>query len=301
MTEQPNHTTLPDGRALAWDEHGDPVGTPVVYCHGFPACRLEARLIAAAAVRRGVRLIVPDRPGFGSSSPSWGRRISDWPADVAHLLDTLGIERCHVLGMSGGGPYALACGALLGERVEGITLIGALGPLTEPEATHGMSPLARLSFHLARHWPRGQATLFHALARVLRHTPGAMLRFTLETGSAADRAVLERDGVRRVLINTMRGSVRQGARPAIEELRRYIEPWPFPSQEVRMPVRLWHGTADAIVPPAHAHTIAAALASARVGLVAGERHLSLPARRADPILRHLVATDKAPVTRDAAG
>lgn len=301
MTEQPDHASLPDGRSLAWDEHGDPAGAPVVYCHGFPACRLEARLIAAAAGRRGVRLIVPDRPGFGSSSPSWGRRISDWPADVAHLLDTLGIERCRVLGMSGGGPYALACGALLGERVESITLIGALGPLTEPEATRGMSALARLSFPLARHWPRGQAALFHALAPVLRHAPGAMLRFTLETGSAADRAVLERDGVRHVLLNTMRGSVRQGARPAIEELRRYLEPWPFAAQDVRMPVRLWHGTADAVVPPAHAHTIAAALPSARVGLVAGEGHVSLPARRADPILRHAVRAKSAATTRDAAG
>lgn len=288
LAEQPSSTTLPDGRRLAWDELGDPAGMPVVYCHGFPACRLEAHLIAAAAGRRGIRLIVPDRPGFGFSSPSWGRCISDWPADVGHLLDTLGIERCRMLGMSGGGAYALACGALLDERIEAITLLGALGPLTQPESTLGMSSLARLSFGLARRHRGTQATLFHALALIVRHAPGAMLHFTLEAGSEVDSAVLERDGVRQVLLNTMRGSARQGARPAIEELRRYTEPWPFALTDVRMPVRLWHGTADTVVPPAHARTFAALLPRARVGLVAGEGHISLPVRRADAILRQPV-------------
>lgn len=287
LAEQPSSTTLPDGRRLAWDEHGDPAGTPVVYCHGFPACRLEAHLIAAAAARRGIRLIVPDRPGYGLSSPSWGRRISDWPADVAHLLDTLGIERCRVLGISGGGPYALACGALLADRVEAITLLGALGPLTDPAATRGMSSLARLSFKLAHRHPRTQAALFHALALIVRHASGAMLHFTLEAGSEVDSVLLERDDVRQVLLDTMRGGARQGARPAIEELRRYTEPWPFAPTDVRMPVRLWHGTADTVVPPAHARTIAALLPRARVGLVAGEGHISLPVRRADAILRIL--------------
>lgn len=304
MAEQPNCTTLPDGRRLAWDEHGDPAGMPVVYCHGFPACRLEAHLIAAAAGHRGIRLIVPDRPGFGFSSPSWGRCISDWPADVGHLLDTLGIERCRVLGMSGGGPYALACGALLDERIEAITLLGALGPLAGQEAERGMSSLARLSFGLARRHPGTQAALFHALALVVRHAPGAMLHFTLEAGSKADSVVLERDGVRQVLLNTMRGSVRQGARPAIEELRRYTEPWPFALADVRMPVRLWHGMDDAVVPPAHAHAIAAELPRARVGFVAGEGHISLPVRRADAVLRRLrqaVTAGDTPAVTNAAG
>ncbi len=272
---------------MAWAEYGDPTGMPVVYCHGFPACRLEGRLADDAATRRGVRLIAPDRPGFGASTPHWGRTIDDWPHDVAHLLDALEVERCRVLGMSGGGPYALACGAALGERVEAIALMGALGPIRDARATQGMSGLARLSFRMAREHPYGQAALFHALSRVVRHAPGTMLRLTLGAGSAADRAVLERPGVRDLLLTTMRGSVRQGARPATEELRRYAEPWPFALEEVGPPVHLWHGTSDAVVPPQHARVIAAGLRTAQTRLVRGEGHLSLPARRIDVILRRL--------------
>lgn len=274
---------------------------PVVYCHGFPACRLEARLIAAGAGPQGVRLIVPDRPGFGHSSPRWGRRISDWPQDVAHLLDTLGIERCHMLGMSGGGPYALACGAYLRERVAGITLLGALGPLVDPSATQGMSPLARLSFHLARRHPRTQATFFRVLSLVVGHASATMLHWTLEAGSAADRAAIAQDEVRQTLLDTMRESVRQGARPAIEELRRYVEPWPFDLGDVRVPVRLWHGTDDTVVPLSHAHTIAAGLPASRLSVVDGEGHISLPARRTQTILRTLRQPPTASAPADAAG
>lgn len=280
--QRPNRTGLPDGRQIAWAEYGEAAGEPVVYCHGFPACRLEARLVADAARRAGVRLIAPDRPGFGASSPAWGRRIRDWPRDLGHLLDALGIARCRVLGMSGGGPYALASGAFLGQRVEAIALTGALGPLDEPTAARGMSGLARLSFHLAREHPRVQGALFHALAPVVRRIPGVLL-----SQPGPDDAVLQQPGVRDVLLATMRGSMTQGARPAIEELRRYARPWGFALADVCAPVRLYHGEADQVVPPAHGHAIAAELTDAQTRFMAGEGHFSLPTRHMDAILGDL--------------
>ena len=108
---------LPDGRRLAYAQWGDLLGMPVFYCHGFPGSRLEAHLGDAAARRLGIRLIAPDRPGFGESTLQPHRRLSDWPDDLIALADSLELDRFHLLGVSGGGPYALACGQLIGARI----------------------------------------------------------------------------------------------------------------------------------------------------------------------------------------
>ena len=103
--------TLPDGRELAYEEYGDPAGFPVLSFHGGLSSRLDAAPANEAARRMGVRLVSPDRPGMGLSTYQPGRRLLDWPADVTHLTDALGIGRFAVMGWSAGGPYAAACAA----------------------------------------------------------------------------------------------------------------------------------------------------------------------------------------------
>jgi pimeloyl-ACP methyl ester carboxylesterase len=100
---------LPDGRLLGYAESGAPAGRAVLYFHGHPGARLEAGFLADPATRANVRLIGVDRPGMGLSTYQPGRRLLDWPADIAALADALAIERFAVVGLSGGGPYALAC------------------------------------------------------------------------------------------------------------------------------------------------------------------------------------------------
>jgi pimeloyl-ACP methyl ester carboxylesterase len=105
--------TLPDGRTLAYAEYGLATGYPVLYFHGFPSSRLEPGSVAHLATRQGLRLIAPDRPGFGLSTFHPGRKITSWPADVSVLASHLGLVRFAILGGSGGGPYALACAQAL--------------------------------------------------------------------------------------------------------------------------------------------------------------------------------------------
>src|SRR5690606_14168411 len=100
---------LRDGRTLGYAEYGVADGKPVLVFHGSPGTRLQVRAAHRPALARGIRIIAPDRPGLGLSSRLPGRRIADWPDDVCELVDALGIDRCPVIGVSGGGPYAAAC------------------------------------------------------------------------------------------------------------------------------------------------------------------------------------------------
>src|ERR1035441_6500144 len=108
-------TVLGDGRDIGWLELGEPDGAPVFAFHGTPGSRLQLTIDETAIGDAGVRLVCPDRPGYGLSTFQPGRRLVDWPGDVAHLADHLGIGRFAVMGISGGGPHAAACAAMLGE------------------------------------------------------------------------------------------------------------------------------------------------------------------------------------------
>src|SRR6185312_7099010 len=115
--EVEHRVRLADGRTLACLQLGDPTGSPVLYFHGYPGSRLEARVAAVAAGQLGLRLLAVDRPGFGQSTFQPGRTVGAWAADVAALADQLAVGRFSVVSISGGAPYALACAALLPDRV----------------------------------------------------------------------------------------------------------------------------------------------------------------------------------------
>jgi pimeloyl-ACP methyl ester carboxylesterase len=119
--------TLADGRAVRFSELGSPSGPLVIHCHGAPSSRLELTWFEDAFVERDLRVVTIDRPGYGGSSPQPGRRIDDWPADAAAVADHLGAQRFAVTGMSTGGGYAVACAALLPDRVVGTGVLSGVG------------------------------------------------------------------------------------------------------------------------------------------------------------------------------
>ncbi len=120
--------TLADGRTLAWAEYGVPDGRSVLFFHGGNDSRLAGRLLADAATRANVRLICPDRPGYGASTFSAGRTFLDWANDVGHLTDGLGITGYRVVGHSGGGPHALACAHSHPGRVQSVATVSSPAP-----------------------------------------------------------------------------------------------------------------------------------------------------------------------------
>ncbi len=280
---------LADGRALAYADYGSPAGVPVVYCHGFPSSSREARLLAPAAAEWGVRLIAPDRPGYGESSPQAGRSLSGFADDVAALLDHLGIARAAVIGVSGGGPYALSLQARLPARIGAGALVASLGPPSAmARCRPDFFPMARWALHLIDVAPALAPLLARPAVRALRLR--GRLRLNMRLTAPADREVLADPAVLDILVSAQRAGLAQGGYAAVQDLLLYVRPWAIPLAEIAAPCALWHGTADRIVPPAMATALAGMLPGARLRLIPDEGHYSLPIRYRAAILRGLIAS-----------
>ena len=170
---------LGDGRTLGYHEYGDPGGAVVVSCHGGLLCGLDVAPFERAARVLGLRIVSPDRPGLGASSPRPGRATGDWAPDVRALLDKLDVARAAVLGWSMGGQYALACAALLPERVSTTAVIAGCLPLDDDANFAELNAMDRRFTRLAQHHPHVAATTFRTLGEIARHAPAAWAHLTL--------------------------------------------------------------------------------------------------------------------------
>jgi pimeloyl-ACP methyl ester carboxylesterase len=272
---------LPDGRALGFAEHGAPDGAPVFHMHGWPGSRWQGARYDAAARAAGVRLVTPERPGFGLSDPRPGRRVTDWPADVAALATALGLRRFAVLGVSGGGPYALACAVWLAERVTRVALVSSVAPPDAPGWTARQRTLALL----ARVPPLLRLALRGAARAVARDAAGALERAWRRL-PAVDQAIVRARDISVIAITDSRAAFADGGRAAAQEARLLLRPWGLRLDELRVPIELWHGAADTVVPPAMGRCLAATLPNCRARFLPEEGHyLVIP--RAQEILGSL--------------
>lgn len=278
---------LPGSGTTGYALLGDPAGRPVLSCHGGLTSRLDVVPAHAAARRAGVLLVSPDRPGVGLTAREPGRTVGGWPARASALADRLGIGRFSVLGWSMGGPYALACAALLGDRVTAVSVVAGGVPLGWPCAggTFADRMDARLLV-LAREWP-GTAALVVAASRRLALDPAAWWEVARRTMPAADVAAVEGAGVA-----WYAGAVAEGlVDPAgvVDEYRAYDGPWGFRHEDVAQAVRLWQGAEDVVVPPSWSEAAAARLPRCELRMVPGAGHL-VALGRWDDILDDLLAT-----------
>jgi pimeloyl-ACP methyl ester carboxylesterase len=286
--------TLSDGRQVGYAEWGDPAGMPVVYCHGFPGSRLEARLADGPAKALGIRLIAPDRPGFGISSPDPTRTLATWPNDLVEIADHLGLSRIPIVGVSGGAPYAMASAQQSGDRVEKLALVCGLGELVDDTSTSGMNPAAALSLRFHQRWPRlGQLTYRQLIGPVLRRYPAGIFRILVGNGTPADRAVLAEPEVRSAIIDSFAEAFHAGAAGPAQELALITRRWDVDPAQVFQPVQLWHGEADRTVPVAMGRRYATLLPDVDARFIPGEGHFSLVVRYMGQILEELVGRSAA--------
>jgi pimeloyl-ACP methyl ester carboxylesterase len=274
MSAATHATTLtPDGRTLAWCEYGDPTAPPVFLFHGTPGSRLDRDPFDRPSA---ARIIVPDRPGYGYSTHQPGRRLTDWPADVLAIADALGLDTFGVVGISGGGPHALVCAAMLpADRLTKVGTICGLGPNDWPGVTEGMQPMNVMFNELAITDPDQVLAIGDAMAEGIRADAAAFV-----AGSGADLPDVDRDlmqdpAVQAMMAASMTEAVRQGGRAFAEEMIMFAHPWGFELSSIRVPVLLWHGTEDRNVPVSHARHIAEQVPGARLRVLDGEGHMTL--------------------------
>jgi pimeloyl-ACP methyl ester carboxylesterase len=281
--------TLPDGRELAYEEYGDPAGFPVLSFHGGLSSRLDAAPAHESALEKGVRLVSPDRPGIGRSTFQPGRRLTDWPADVARLADDLGVERFAVMGWSAGGPYAAVCAAKLGARVTAAALLSSSVPLDLYGTRRGLATADRTLLLLVRRAPWLASAVMKL--SIVNASNARLLREVMRSFPPVDRSVLREWGPPDRALAFVREAMRQGTAGCVQDYKIFGDSWGFSFEEIEVPVHIWEGSDDRTGPPGYRAFLQRHIPHATVTVVPGEGHLSLLPHQAPAIFDALLGGD----------
>jgi pimeloyl-ACP methyl ester carboxylesterase len=280
---------LPDGRSLQYDVSGPDDGLPLLFHHGTPGSLTQARALQRAAHARDLRLVTYSRPGYGTSSRHEGRSVADAAADVAALVEHLGASGCLVAGWSGGGPHALGTGALLPDLVAGVLVISGVAPY----GAEGLDFLAGMGeqnveeFGLAMKGGEELRPYLEQEAVGLREADGPGLVAALSTLLPdVDRAVLT-DEFGEDLAGNVHEGLRLGVDGWLDDDLAFVRDWGFELSSIRVPVSLWQGSLDLMVPFAHGQWLAAHVPGATVHLLPEHGHLSLGVGHLPAILAEL--------------
>lgn len=280
---------LPDGRTLAVTVTGPADGIPLLFHHGTPGSRLQFGALQRAAAQRGLRLVTWSRPGYGGSSRSPGRSVADVAADAEVVLDSIAADRVLVAGWSGGGPHALACAALLPDRVLGVLSIAGVAPY----AAEGLDWLAGMGednieeFGAATRGEAALRTYLDAARPELEHISADQVsRSWTSLLPPVDVAALTGEFVRDLAAN-LRDAVAPGVDGWLDDDLAFCRPWGFDVTDVAVATLLWQGSEDLMVPIAHGRWLADRLPNVTAHLEAGEGHISITAGALDRMLDEL--------------
>lgn len=270
----------PGGRTLAFAVWGDPSGFPIMGLHGTPGCRLNRWPREDLYTRLGVCLVTHDRAGYGRSDRRHGRRVVDEADDVLALADELGFDQFGVIGTSGGGPHALACAAMLPDRVVrsvcdvGLAPLGATG-LERDDWVAGMDPenSKYLDYSLAGETairPEIQ-TLYDDLKGKAARDPSALLEnYEL---SESDKAEMARPEMMEVMRDSILECGINGVDGWVDDELAFVGPWGFSLADIRVPVLIRYGLSDVLVPASHGEWLAAHVPGCLVRIESGAGHL----------------------------
>ena len=264
-----------DGRRLSFAEFGTPRGAAIIWMHGTPGARRQIPVEARAyAAEHDLRIIGVDRPGIGTSTPYLYANVLDWVGDLELLADTLAVDTMRVIGLSGGGPYALAAGAALPDRVHGVGVLGGVAPTKGPDAIRGglveLAPYAAPVLSLTR------VPLGYALAgaiRLIRPLAGPVIDTYAALQPRGDKELLARPEFRAMFLDDLLNGARFHVGAPLADVILFTRHWGFEAADVTVPVHWWHGDGDHIIPHAHGVHMAARLPDCRFETIPGESHL----------------------------
>jgi pimeloyl-ACP methyl ester carboxylesterase len=272
--------TLPDGRQLEYLQTGPDDGPVLLFHAGTPNPAVDFSALTSPATELGLRTISYSRPGYGTSTEQPGRTVADSVADVAALLDALGVESFHTLGWSGGGPHALACAALLDQRCIAATVLAGVAPYRAPglDFLAGMDDMNVEEFTAATEG-------FDTLTKFLQPAAVGIANISgssMVEGMDSLLSEVDRDALTGAFADEMAEGMRHGLSNGIAGWRdddlAFTASWGFSLRNITIPVAIWQGRQDRMVPFAHGQWLAAEIPGAQAHLFADEGHLSLTSR-----------------------
>lgn len=244
--ERQDHTmTLPDGRTLGWAQYGAIDGKPLLYFHGGVSSRLDIEFANSHCQENNIRLIAPDRPGIGISSPQPKRSLLDWTSDVEHLLNHLNIESLPLLGWSLAGPYVWACAYKLPQRFTKISTVGGASPILPPVK---VEQLGLLADRMLLSCPPALESVLAASLDASGKLPAPTMKWILENElSDNDKAIVQELTLAEAT-DFIFESTRQGGMGVVDDYRAVAQDWGFDLSDIKGHVTLWHGDEDRLLP-----------------------------------------------------
>ncbi len=225
---------------LSWNQYGSPNGEPVFYFHGMPGSSLEAHDADSFARELGLRLIIPNRPGYGDSDPQENFTPLDWPIILTQLADSLHINRFSILSFSGGGIYAFACAHAMPERIKHITLLSAPAPFETSVMQNSINADFKPLYELA-------ASDFNAaLEQVSQMAPSseALLTIMESIFPPEDKKIFNDEHVRKSYLDNLTLAIKNGITGFVSDLRCIASPWGFKFEDTEIDIDIWHGRHD---------------------------------------------------------
>jgi pimeloyl-ACP methyl ester carboxylesterase len=286
--------TLRDGRRLDVLLGGDAKGEALVLHHGTPSCATAFADWDEVSGARGLRLICISRPGYAGSSRQAGRNVASVARDVAEVLDLLGHDTFYTAGCSGGGPHALACAAILPGRCRAAATLAGVGPYGADDLDFlaGMGPENVEEFGAALEGEAALRAWKHANAEPFRHVTGEELAEAF--GGLVPQ--IDKDELQGGYAEAMAANMRRALAPGfdgwVDDDLAFTLPWGFEVGAINLPVTVWQGDLDLMVPFAHGAWLAKHILTAQFRSVPGHGHISLVTRYRNEILDGLIGNDR---------
>jgi pimeloyl-ACP methyl ester carboxylesterase len=262
-----------DGRVLMVSDYGEPTGPAMLSFHGSGMGRTMYPPYRDDALERGVRVLAYDRPGLGGSTRRAGYRVADCTEDVRAIADALQVDRLAVWGVSGGGPFALACAATLPNLVWAAASVESDAP-DDSAGERTDDPWKHLDAMRAEYAESAAADVARSAS------VDATIEFYMHMSEdspklcAADVAAL-RGSVGAWFAADALDTLAVGGDGWFDEEFARERDWAFNLADITMPVLIMHGQKDVWVDPAAASRLATAIPGSTLRITEDDGHLSL--------------------------
>ncbi len=271
------------GRTVGYYEYGDPAGAPLFALHGVPACGAGFTWADEPARVRGVRVIAPDRPGVGRSDPLPRRPVVEYVAELLAVADGLGFERFAVLGYSGGGPFACALAYGAPDRLTKVGVAAGMGQVGVWASASDFETTDARFLTMSQRRPWLARAILRTVCTMARVAPKQAVASFAKELSPRDRETLQALGEPRAGIALFTQAFLRGARGVVDDYAALAQPWGFDVERITVPLLVWQGDADTMVPLAHARALVERVPNATLTVFPGEGHLA-PITHVDEIL-----------------